>query len=261
MFLKEAMGLIHRGGRRTATIVLLSFIGAWYALSWLSTPRIFPGFPNPTQVATALERELASGRLLPHILVTAGEVLMGLFLGTLLSVVVGALVAEFPILGRFSVSRVVVSQTIPIAAFAPLLILWMGFDAAPKIALATLITFFPLLENTIVGLGGAPVPLRATRWQTFWEIRFPSSIPFILAGLRVAVCPVIVGVVVGEYVGSTRGLGYLMISAVGSFNATSSLAVFVVLVAMSVGFYYVFDGVEKHTLRRSWRRREISGGP
>lgn len=251
---------MHRGERRPAAVVLLLFIGAWYGLSWLSTPRIFPSFPNPTQVAMALVRELASGRLLPHILVTASEVLMGFLIGTLLGVVVGALVAEFPVLREFSVSGIVVSQTIPIAAFAPLLILWMGFDKAPKIALATLITFFPLLENTIVGLRGAPVPLPATRWQTFWRLRFPNSIPFILAGLRVAVCPVIVGVVVGEYVGSSRGLGYLMISAVGSFNATSSLAVFVVLVAMSVGLFYVFDGVEKHTLRRSRKRREISGG-
>lgn len=252
---------MHRGRGRPAALALLLFIGAWYVVSWLSTGRIFPGFPNPTRVAMALERELASGRLWPHILVTAGEVLMGFFIGTLLGVVVGALIAEVPMLRDSFASRITMLQTIPIAAFAPLLILWMGFDKAPKIALATLITFVPLLENTIAGLGGSTVPLRATRWQTFCRLRFPNSIPFIFAGLRVAVCPVIVGVVVGEYVGSTRGLGYLMISAVGSFNATSSLAVFVVLVAMSVGFYYVFDGVEKHTLRRSWKRREIAGGP
>lgn len=244
--------MMHRGGRRSAVVAFLLFIGAWYVLSWLSTPRIFPSLPNPTQVAMALERELASGRLLPHILVTASEVLLGLFIGTLLGVVVGALVAEVPMLREFFASRITMSQTIPIATLAPLLILWMGFDAAPKVALATLITFFPLLENTIVGLGGTTAPSRASRWQTFW--------PFLFAGLHVAVCPVIVGVVVGEYVGSTRGLGYLMISAVGSFNATSSLAVFVVLVAMSVGLFYVFDGVEKHTLRRSRKRREISGG-
>ncbi len=247
---------MRRGEQRSSAVVLALVIGAWYLLSWLSTPAIFPSFPNPTQVAISLERELASGRMLPHILVTADEVIIGLFIGTLLGVVMGTLVAEFPIVRRFFVSHTMVQQKIPLATFAPILILWMGLDGAPKIALATIITFFPLLENTIVGLRGVDVPLRAARWQTLWKLRFPNSIPFILAGLRAAVCPVIIGVVVVEYLGSSRGLGYLMISAVSTFNATSSLAVFVLLVAMSAGFYYVLDGVERHTLKRSWKRSE-----
>jgi NitT/TauT family transport system permease protein len=251
---RSAQRRMRGGGQRSSAVGLLLFIGAWYVLSWLWTPTIFPSFPSPTQVALSLERELASGRMLPHILVTADEVLVGFFVGTLLGVMMGILVAEFGVLRRFFVSHATVSQTMPIATLAPILILWMGSDRAPEIALAALITFFPVLENTVVGLRGIesdPAP----RWQTLWKLRFPHSIPFILAGLRVAVCPVIVGVVVAEYLGGTRGLGYLMISAVNAFNAASSLAVFVLLVAMSVGFYYVFGGIEKHLLKR-WKRRE-----
>jgi ABC-type nitrate/sulfonate/bicarbonate transport system permease component len=201
--------------------------------------------------------------MLPHILVTAEEVVVGLAAGALLGVMMSALVAEFGVLRAFFVSHVMPSQTVPIATLAPILILWMGFEGGPKIALAALITFFPVLEHAVVGLRGSGLgpgmsgaAAHAPRWQSLWRFRFPHSIPFIVAGLRAAACPVIIGVVVGEYLGGERGLGYLMINAVNALNATLSLAVFVLIVVMSVGFYHALNGIERRLFERSWTGRE-----
>jgi NitT/TauT family transport system permease protein len=138
-------------------------------------------------------------------------------------------------------------------------VLWLGYDLAPKVVITALVAFFPLLENTVVGLNDvAPEKLelfrllRASAWQTFTKLRVPTALPYIFAGLRVAIVLSVVGAVVGEYVGANRGLGALIIASQGTMDTPLMFAVLVLLTAIGIGLYLTVVVVEHLTL--AWQR-------
>ena len=148
---------------------------------------------------------------------TAGEVLAGFLLGSLLGAFVGYLLGMSPT-AEFALSPYILAlQIAPKVAFAPLFILWMGFTVYPKILVAILIVFFPVMVNVLTAIRGVDPDLinlarafKATRAQIFWKIEFPASLPPMFAGLRIGSTLAVVGVVVGELVGGNVGLGYLL---------------------------------------------------
>jgi NitT/TauT family transport system permease protein len=179
--------------------------------------------------------------------VTVAEVLAGFILGSLLGTFVGYLLGMSPV-AEFALSPYILAlQIAPKVAFAPLFILWMGFTVYPKILVAILIVFFPVLVNVLTAVRGVDPDLinlarafKATRRQIFWKIEFPASMPPLFAGLRIGSTLAVVGVVVGELVGGNEGLGYLLTMGEGQGNTPM---VFVSIVMLTVVGAIAYLGV------------------
>src|SRR5579884_2253105 len=238
--------------------LLVALLAAWEAFVRLRglSPLVLP---PPGAVAAKLAEQLASGALLPHTATTLAEILLGFALGAALGVGSGALVAHSPLLRRVLTPYLIASQAMPKLALAPLFVLWLGYDLTPKVVITALIAFFPLFENTVVGLNDvAPEKLelfrmlRASTWQTFVKLRLPTALPYLFAGLRVAMVLSVVGAVVGEYVGANRGLGALIIASQGTLDTPLMFAVFVLLTLLGVGLYLLVAAVERLILAWRW---------
>ena len=163
--------------------------------------------------------------LLLHTGVTAGEVVAGFIIGSLLGAAIGYLLG-MSATAEFALSPYILAlQIAPKVAFAPLFILWMGFTIYPKILVAILIVFFPVMVNVLTAVRAVDPDLvnlarsfTASRGQVFWKIEFPDSLPALFAGLRIGATLAVVGVVVGELVGGNLGLGYLLVVGEGQAN-------------------------------------------
>jgi NitT/TauT family transport system permease protein len=158
---------------------------------------------------------------------------------------------------------IIASQAMPKLALAPIFVMWFGFGILPKVIIAALIAFFPLFENTITGLNEVDPDkvelfrsLNATPWQVFAKLRLPNAVPFLFAGLRVAVVLSVVGAIVGEYVGANRGLGALIIASQGTMDTPLMFAVFVVLTVLGYALYRGMEGLERLCLRWRFVERE-----
>jgi NitT/TauT family transport system permease protein len=214
--------------------------------------------PTPYEVFDALIEGTVSGVLLMHMWVTLTEVILGFLLGSFIGVALGTIAAQSPLIRTILNPYIVASQAMPKLALAPIMVIWLGFGITPKVVITALICFFPLLENTIIGLTSAnPYQLElfrvltASRRQTFWKLQIPNALPVIFAGLRVAITLAVVGAVVGEYVGANRGLGALIIATQGSFDTPLMFAVFVYLTVMGIVLYKLMELMESTFF--SWR--------
>jgi NitT/TauT family transport system permease protein len=214
--------------------------------------------PSPYQVWLSLVENTLSGRLIDHMWVTLSEVLLGFLLGSVVGVALGTLTAQSPLMRTILGPYILASQAMPKLALAPIIVIWLGFGIAPKVVITALICFFPLLENTIIGLTSTNPHqvelfqvLTASRWQSFIKLRVPNALPVIFAGLRVAITLAVVGAVVGEYVGANRGLGALVIAAQGSFDTPLMFAIFVYLTVIGIVLYKLMELLEQTAF--SWR--------
>jgi NitT/TauT family transport system permease protein len=228
----------------------------WYGIvHWYDLPPLI--LPTPLAVATVLLRDLGDGSLLPHVWVTLSEILLGFAGGSCLGMGLGSLVALSPGVQRVLSPYIIASQAMPKLALAPLFVLWFGFGIMPKALIAALIAFFPLFENTLTGLQEVEPEavelfrmLGANRWQSFRKLRLPNAVPYLFAGLRVAIVLSVVGAVVGEYVGASRGLGALIIASQGMMDTTLMFAVFVVLTVLGIGLYQMVHWCEGVVMAR-----------
>lgn len=216
--------------------------------------------PLPTEVAAKLFEVVTDGSLLPHFWVTLSEIVLGFLGGSVLGVGLGSLVALSPFCQRVLSPYIIASQAMPKLALAPLFVIWFGFGIIPKALIAALIAFFPLFENTLVGLQAVEAEalelfrmLGAGRWHQFLKLRLPNATPYLFAGLRVSIVLSVVGAVVGEYVGASRGLGALIIASQGMMDTTLMFAVFIVLTGLGILLYQLVGGCERWVLAR--RRR------
>jgi NitT/TauT family transport system permease protein len=211
--------------------------------------------PAPHRV---LEKVVNSWSLLyAHSLVSITEILLGFALAS-----VGALLCAVAMVHSRRIEAIlepflVVSQVIPKVALAPLFIIWFGHGLLPKIIIAMLIAFFPVLVNAVVGLRSIDAEIielmdsiAANKRQMFWRVRLPNSLPYIFPALKVAALLAIVGAMVGEFVGSDRGLGYLMI--VGDVNLDTDLlfASLVVVTAFGMVVYAIIEAFERRIENR-----------
>ncbi|WP_372520278.1 ABC transporter permease [Roseovarius sp.] len=182
--------------------------------------------PGPVSVVEALiDCYFTRGILWEHLWTTFVQTAAGFAFGCMAAIVIGSLVAEFPLIDRMVYPYVVALQSMPKVALAPLLIVWFGFGIMSKIVLVALICFFPMFVNVVSGLRGVSPELldlyrafSASRWRTYVEIKIPTALPSFFAGLQIAVVFALLGSVVGEFIASQKGLGSVIQAASVSFD-------------------------------------------
>jgi NitT/TauT family transport system permease protein len=241
-------------------VVLVLVVGLWEIIVRWGDYQPFI-LPAPQRVAARWAAALADGTLVTHTLVTLREVFAGLALGLSVAVVLGYALAKSPLLERIISPYLVASQAIPIVALAPLLVIWFGAGAFSKVLVCALTLFFPVLINTIVGIRSVDPSLmdlmrslRATRWQVFTMLEVPAALPVLLGGLKVGVTLSVIGAVVGEFVGSDRGLGFLVNLARGIFDTPLMFVALLTLMAIALALYLSVAALETVLLR--WNRPE-----
>jgi putative hydroxymethylpyrimidine transport system permease protein len=230
---------------RDGALAFAAALAGWQALVWLTA---VPSFilPGPLRVAGTLV--LQSELILQHAAVTIVEVLLGIAIGTLLGAATALQLAMSRTALRFVLPLLVFSQAVPVFALAPLLTLWFGYGLGAKVAMAVLIIYFPVASNFLDGLRHTEPSLvemarslGATKGQMLRHIRLPAALPSFGSGLRLAAVYAPIGAVIGEWVGASQGLGYLMLLANGRaktdlmFAALFVLAAFTLLLHRSVG--------------------------
>jgi NitT/TauT family transport system permease protein len=224
-------------GAGASLALLVLFLAAWeWGPGLLKIPTYI--VPPLSQVAKESVRMWQVNHVLMHSGITAGEVIAGFVLGSLLGAFIGYLLGMSPATEVALSPYILALQIAPKVAFAPLFILWMGYSVYPKILVAVLIVFFPVMVNVLTAIRTVDPDLinlarsfKATRAQIFWKIEFPASIPALFAGLRIGSTLAVVGVVVGEFVGGNLGLGFLLTFGEGQANTPM---VFVSIVLLTV---------------------------
>jgi len=238
---------------------LIILLLVWQLLVWFGG---FPAFilPSPSQVWFRFIQSVEDGTLITNTLVTLSEVLAGLALGVSVASVLGYLLARSLHLERLLSPYIVASQSIPVVAIAPLLVIWFGPGLFSKILICALIVFFPVLVNTVVGVRSVPEDLRdlmrslqATRWQTLKNLELPAALPVFLGGLRIGATLSVIGAVVGEFVGAKSGLGFLVNVGRGVYDTALVFVAVFTLIAMALILYGSVSLIEKRLLR--WQQR------
>jgi NitT/TauT family transport system permease protein len=218
---------------------------AWeYIVKWRDIPRYL--LPPPSSIfRTAVKQHEV---LLHNTYVTGKEVVLGFAFACLVGVPLAAGIVYSRILDRIFSPLLVVVQTIPKVALAPLFVVWLGHGLTPKIFVACTIAFFPIVIDTSVGLRSANPgsvelvrSMGASRWQTFRKVQFPGALPNIFGGLEVAITLAVVGAVVSEYIAANEGLGYLQLTASGILNTP---LLFASVIAMSLLGLVLFRAVQ-----------------
>ena len=231
--------------RRPAGIILSTILFVAVLVTWEVSVRWFnvPAYlvPTPSAVMLGLWRGLGSGVYLFHLKVTLAEIVLGFLVGAGLGFVLGALIALNRTVAYFLRPYVLVFQTIPKVALAPLIVLWFGLGISSKVVSAAIICFFPVMVNTIAGLNAADREridllraMGASRLQIFSMLRLPTAGGYIFAGLEIAVTFALIGVIVTEFLGAEAGLGMLMQSMNFTMDVAGSFSVIVVLSAVGV---------------------------
>jgi ABC-type nitrate/sulfonate/bicarbonate transport system permease component len=199
-------------------------------------------FPPPSAVL----RELAAepGLFLHNALITLYEAAAGLALGIVLALAFAAAALHSRLLDRLLTPFVVASQTVPVIALAPLLVLWFGYGVLPRVVVCALIAFFPLAITSLQGLRATDPQLLlllrsvdARPWDVFWRVRVPSAAPYFAAGLRTGATLSLVGAVVAEWTGGDGGLGYLVLSANARMATAQAFAAIVVITLLGLAAY------------------------
>ena len=239
-------------------LALALLVGAWQAIVWLGG---YPAFilPSPGRVWTRALGAWREGLLVWHAGVTLTEILGGLALGLPLALVLGYAMAKSRSLERLLSPYVVASQSVPIVALAPLLVIWFGTGRLSKVLVCALTIFFPMLVNTMVGVRSVDRDLRdlmrslrATHWQTLTRLEIPAALPVLLGGLKVSVTLSAIGAVVGEFVAADRGLGFLINVARGNFDTPLMFVALLTLVVIALALYLAAVLAEALLLR--WNR-------
>jgi NitT/TauT family transport system permease protein len=222
-------------------------------------------FPRPKDAFDALVHGLHSGTLVTHTLITLQEVVYGFALGALGGFALGAAIAEWEMVRKTLFPFVVAIQMVPKVAIAPFFIIWLGYGIESKVAITASMTFFPVLVNTVAGLrsvDGETLEMlqafRFTKWQAFHRVKLRFALPYIFVGLDVAVVLSVIGAIVAEFVGSTKGLGYLILQATYQLQTPQMFAVLLILAVLGV----VLNGVLRLVARKVlfWHDSERTAG-
>ncbi|MFN8376078.1 MAG: ABC transporter permease [Anaerolineae bacterium] len=246
--------------RKGAPILTLALVlGAWQVIA---VSGIYPEFiiPAPMTVAEKFSQALLDGRLWFHTQATLTAVLAALLLGSLSGLTLGYVIAKQPLLEDLISPIVVAFQATPVVAYAPLLVIWFGSGPESKIVTGTLIVFFPMLMNTLVGIRSVPQGLRdvmrasrASRWQTFTKLEIPAAMPVLVSGLKMSATLAVIGAVVGEFVAARAGLGFLIVTARGTFDTALVLVAVFTLTALALSLYALVGIFAHYAL--GWQRR------
>lgn len=228
---------------------LIGVLVLWYGIIVIFDVAAYL-LPAPHNVIKRIIEDF--GFLIGHSSVTIYETLGGFILSALGGVILAMAIVASPVVDKSLMPWLVLSQTFPKVALAPLIVVWFGLGFVPKLIVVFLVAFFPVVISTVVGLRSLEQEMlelarsmRATRMQLFWYFRFPTALPNILAGLKVSVAFAVVGAVIAEWVAANAGLGYLLLRANANLDTTLLFSVLVMLMIIGVALYYAVEVMER----------------
>jgi len=242
---------------------ILVFLCIWSLIVRISN---LPDFilPVPKNVINRFVTAYQEGLIIPNFSVTAYESLLGFLLGCSIAFPFGYILAKFRTAERLFSPYIVAMQAIPIVALAPILIIWFGFGVKTKVLTAALVIFFPVLINSIVGIRSADreimelmTSLNAGPFKTFFKLELPSALPVLFGGLKIGITFSVIGAVVGEFLGSSVGLGAMVNMARASFDTALVFVSIILLGVMGILFYLIMSLLEYIILGRHVKK-EIS---
>lgn len=239
-------------------------------LPWISTPLILVVFflawdmfvrlndmselvlPRPLTVLTSLGDIVTDPGTWSHAQITATETLGGFLIALVCGITVGAVLGKVPWMERSLRPLIVASQVVPKVALIPLFVIWFGFGMTSKVIMSAMLAFFPIMLNVQLGVrsvepGQRDVmrSLNATRWQTFTHVELKSTLPYVFAGMEVGIVFAIIGTIVGEYLGGSEGLGYLVVRTLNELNAPALFAVIILLSVLGLLLYFLVNGLKR----------------
>lgn len=237
------------GQRAKSIVFMLLVLAAWEAaVDLFSIPKFL--LPSPSSILMKMAE--SPDLLARHALVTTRETIEGFALAMMIGVTLAVLIVHSRLVEETLYPILIFMQLTPKMAIAPLLIVWMGFGDPPKIAIAFLISFFPIVIDTATGLKSVELEqlemlhgLRATRWQILMKARFPSAIPFIFSAMRISITLAITGAVVAEFVGASEGLGHLIVISSASIQTDLTFSAILTLAIIGVVLFWLIDLVER----------------
>jgi NitT/TauT family transport system permease protein len=251
------MGALRR--HLPAVLAHLALLALWaWATSWGGVPRFI--LPGPLETLRALGAPQIDWPR--HLLITSVEAFGGFALAVGIGVLLAVVFTWSVSLRRALMPLLVTLNLIPKVALAPLFIVWLGYGVVPNIAITFVIAFFPIVITTARGLAEVEPELldlvrtvRATRWQVFRKIQLPSALPYLFSGMRVAAVLAIAGTVVGEFVGSEAGLGFVMMAAQGTLDTPAMVMALILITLVGVALYAMVVVLERLTVVEDARLR------
>ena len=230
-----------------SALLSISLICLWQsAVYFFELPHYL--LPSPIQVGQEFVSQ--SSLLWEHAQITLAEIFIGLLLGFALGLLSAILLSLSAWLSGLLLPLLVISQAIPVFAIAPLLVVWLGYGMASKIAMTILIIYFPVTAACYDGLRNTPKAwlelaktLQISPWAMLFRVRFPAALPSLASGLRIAVSIAPIGAIVGEWVGSSKGLGYLMLHANARMQVDLMFAALLVLLVIALCLYFITDKI------------------
>ncbi len=230
-------------------ITLLLLLALWQVLvTSLDVPALL--LPPPSAIAAELVRW--RGLLFTHSLVTLYETILGFLLGIAFGVPIAVAISTSRLLQNTIYPLIILAQTVPKVALAPLFLIWLGYGILPKVFVGFLVAFFPIVIDTATGLNAVEPELidltralSASEWQTLWRIRFPHALPFFFSGLKVSITLAVIGAVIGEYVGANEGLGYLILTATAELKTALVFGCMFLLSVIGIGLFAALVVVER----------------
>jgi NitT/TauT family transport system permease protein len=239
-------------------------------LPWLSTPLILVAFfvawdvfvrvfdiselvlPPPLTVLQSLAEVVQDPETWEHAQVTATETVSGFLIAVVCGVAVGVVLGKVPWLERTLRPLIVASQVVPKVALIPLFVIWFGFGMTSKVIMSAMLAFFPIMLNVQLGVRSVEAgqrdvmkSLNASRWQTFKHVELKSTMPYVFAGMEVGIVFAIIGTIVGEYLGGSEGLGYLVVRTLNDLDAPALFAVIILLSVLGLVLYFIVNGLKR----------------
>jgi NitT/TauT family transport system permease protein len=239
-------------------------------LPWLSTPLILVVFfvawdvfvrvfdiselvlPPPLTVLESLVEVVQDPETWEHAQVTAMETISGFLIAVVCGVAVGVVLGKVPWLERTLRPLIVASQVVPKVALIPLFVIWFGFGMTSKVIMSAMLAFFPIMLNVQLGVRSVEAgqrdvmkSLNASRWQTFKHVELKSTMPYVFAGMEVGIVFAIIGTIVGEYLGGSEGLGYLVVRTLNDLDAPALFAVIILLSVLGLVLYFIVNGLKR----------------
>jgi NitT/TauT family transport system permease protein len=231
------------------TLTLIALLVLWeIACRGFQVPSFL--VPAPSDIGARLyeKRDLYLG----HTWITLYETLAGFALAVVIGVIAAALIVVIPAVRDVVMPLLLIAQLVPKVAIAPILLIWFGYGLLPKILIAFLVAFFPIVVNVATGLAAVERELldlgrslEATRWQIFWKFRMPTALPELFSGMKIAITLAVIGAVIGEFVGGNRGLGYLILVANQDLDTPLAFAALLILSVAGILLYAMIEVVER----------------
>jgi NitT/TauT family transport system permease protein len=235
-------------------LILLLFFACWEMFVRISGVSELV-LPRPGRVFEELRQVVADPVTWDHARVTATETIAGFLIALVTGVAVGVVLGKVPWAELSLRPLIVASQVVPKVALIPLFVIWFGFGMTSKVIMSALLAFFPIMLNVQLGVRSVEAgqrevmrSLNAGRWQTFVHLELKSTMPYVFAGMEVGIVFAIIGTIVGEYLGGSEGLGYLVVRTLNELNAPALFATIILLSVLGLLLYFVVNGLKRFVI-------------